>query len=177
MLHKHPYSSCIPLATWYPVMVVIQTFKGCGAEYSFLVLNVVCLAQAGYPVEEHQVTTSDGYVLLVARIPRPRSRQATFFVHGVFDTSLCWVCNGVTGSQAFAAWDAGFDVWLGTTRSNPPRLHLDPAFQGASYWNYSVNEFGMQDMHAQVRTRHFIFKIKLACFLGTLILHMVFLII
>ena len=98
------------------------------------------------------MTTSDGYVLLMDRIPRHGAKATSFFVHGVFDTSLSWVCNGVTGSQAFAAWDAGFDVWLGSTRSNPPRLHLDAAFQGPSYWNYSVNEFGLQDMHAQVRT-------------------------
>lgn len=39
---------------------------------------------------------------------------------GVLDTSLTWVAGGITGSQAFAAWDRGFDVWLGTTRSNPP---------------------------------------------------------
>jgi hypothetical protein len=39
---------------------------------------------------------------------------------GVLDTSLTWVSSGVTGSQAFAAWDQGFDVWLGSSRSNPP---------------------------------------------------------
>jgi len=27
------------------------------------------------------------------------------------------------GSQAFAAFDQGFDVWLGNSRANPPRVH------------------------------------------------------
>lgn len=31
-------------------------------------------------------------------------------MHGILDTSMGWVCNGVTGSSAFAAYDAGFDV-------------------------------------------------------------------
>ena len=45
-------------------------------------------------------------------------------MHGVFDTSMGWVSNGVTGSQAFAAYDQGFDVWLGNSRANPPRSHV-----------------------------------------------------
>ena len=44
-------------------------------------------------------------------------------MHGVLDTSLGWVSNGSTGSQAFAASELGFDVWLGNSRANPPRAH------------------------------------------------------
>ena len=44
-------------------------------------------------------------------------------MHGILDTSMGWVSNGVTGSQAFAAYDQGFDVWLGNSRANPPRKH------------------------------------------------------
>ena len=45
-------------------------------------------------------------------------------MHGILDTSIGWVANGVTGSQAFAAYDAGFDVWLGNSRANPPISHI-----------------------------------------------------
>ena len=44
-------------------------------------------------------------------------------MHGILDTSLGWVANGVAGSNAFAAYDDGFDVWLGNSRANPPFLH------------------------------------------------------
>lgn len=67
------------------------------------------------------MTTADGYVLRIERIPRPGSPRVAFFLHGILDTSLTWVSAGVTGSQAFGAWDAGQDVWLGSSRSNPPR--------------------------------------------------------
>ena len=64
------------------------------------------------------------------------ARDVVFFMHGVFDTSMGWVSNGVTGSQAFAAYDQGFDVWLGNSRANPPRSHVgaplaDPISEGS----------------------------------------------
>ena len=49
-------------------------------------------------------------------------------MHGILDTSLGWVSNGVAGSSAFAAFDAGFDVWLGNSRANPPFLHESALF-------------------------------------------------
>lgn len=73
-----------------------------------------------------------------------------FFMHGILDTSLGWVSNGVLGSQAFAAWDSGHDVWLGNSRSNPPRAHVSPHKQGAYYWRYTMNELGAEDIAAQV---------------------------
>lgn len=100
--------------------------------------------------EEHMVTTSDGYRLRMDRIPRHNCRRCVLFLHGVLDTSLSWVCSGVTESQAFAAWDDGCDVWLANCRSNPPRQHVDPAFQGPAYWHYTVNELALHDLHAQV---------------------------
>lgn len=106
--------------------------------------------QEGYPAEEHRVTTRDGYILRMERIPRRGCRRVTFFVHGVMDTSLSWVATGTIGSMAYAAFDAGADVWLANCRSNPPREHADPAFRGVAYWSYSVNELGLQDMNAQV---------------------------
>lgn len=64
------------------------------------------------------------------------------------------MANGSVGSQAFAAYDAGFDVWLGNSRSNAPRMHADRACQGLRYWHYSANEQAMGDVGAQVEHIH-----------------------
>ena len=109
------------------------------------------IIESGYPLEEHVVTTKDGYILSMQRIPRKDSKEVVFFQHGVLDTSLGWVCNGPEGSQAFAAYDAGADVWLGNCRANPPRAHVDPNKSGASYWAYSINELGLEDVTALIR--------------------------
>ncbi|EFN54144.1 hypothetical protein CHLNCDRAFT_53131 [Chlorella variabilis] len=121
---------------------------------SFGVLEDLQVWTAGYPLEEHVVTTEDGCILHMQRIPRKGSRDTVFFQHGVLDTSLGWVSNGIQGSQAFAAWDQGHDVWLGNARSNPPRMHANPRLGGSRYWNYSLNELGTQDIAAQIAQIH-----------------------
>ncbi|KAL4539401.1 hypothetical protein Ndes2437B_g02221 [Nannochloris sp. 'desiccata'] len=112
------------------------------------------ILQAGYPLEEHVVTTSDGYILTMQRIPRKDSKEVVFFMHGILDTSLGWVSNGTQGSQAFAAYDRGADVFLGNCRANPPRAHVDASRSGAAYWCYSINELGMEDVAAQMYRIH-----------------------
>ena len=56
---------------------------------------------AGYPLEEHAVTTSDGYRLTMQRLPRKDASKIVFFMHGVLDTSLGWVCNGTCRTPSF----------------------------------------------------------------------------
>ncbi|CAN0916062.1 Lipase member K [Linum grandiflorum] len=65
------------------------------------------ITELGYPYEAIRVVTSDGYVLLLERIPRCDSRKAVYLQHGVMDSSMGWVSNGVVGSPAFAAYDQG----------------------------------------------------------------------
>lgn len=71
-------------------------------------------------------------MLRLERIPRPGCARVAFFMHGILDTSLTWVASGVTGSQAFAAWDQGHDVWLGSSRSNWPRIARGARARGAA---------------------------------------------
>ena len=112
------------------------------------------ISEAGYPQELHTVTTDDGYILHLHRVPRRCAKKTVFFQHGVLDTSLGWVCSNATDSLAFAAWDEGCDVWLGNSRSNPPRRHTDPKIPNDQYWSYTLNELGMKDVGAQLQHIH-----------------------
>lgn len=114
------------------------------------------ILRAGYPLEEHTVTTRDGYVLQLHRIPRRGARDVVFFQHGVLDTSLGWIVGGTGGSAALAAYDAGFDVWLSNTRANPPRINVNPCRKGSKYWYYSANELSLCDLPAQIDHIHYI---------------------
>lgn len=70
------------------------------------------------------------------------------------DTSISWCSNGVTGSLAYHAYEAGYDVWLGNCRASPPRRHQDSLLPSHHYWNYCLNELGQKDVGAQLEHIH-----------------------
>ena len=112
----------------------------------------VVLLQAGFEWEVFKVTTDDGYILDLHRIPKRNSRQAVLFVHGVMDTALGWVNTSLTHSLAYSARDRNYDVWLASCRNNPPRKHTDAKTENSTfaYFSYTVNQLAQQDLRAQV---------------------------
>lgn len=106
---------------------------------------------SGYPLEVHKVVTIDGYIITMHRIPRPEAKKATFFMHGMLDSSICWVAGGITCSPAFEAYNQGHDVWLGNSRNTPPREHINADVQsGWEYWKFTSNELGERDIESFV---------------------------
>lgn len=112
------------------------------------------ITELGYPYEAIHVITDDGYILLLERIPRRDSRKAVYLQHGVLDSSMGWVCNGVVGSPAFAAFDQGYDVFLGNFRGLVSREHVDRNISSRQYWRYSINEHGTKDIPAMIEKIH-----------------------
>ncbi|RDX86102.1 Gastric triacylglycerol lipase, partial [Mucuna pruriens] len=112
------------------------------------------ITELGYPYEAIHVITTDGYVLLLERIPRRDARKAVYLQHGVFDSSMGWVSNGVVGSPAFAAYDQGYDVFLGNFRGLISREHVNKNLSSREYWQYSINEHGTKDIPAMIEKIH-----------------------
>ncbi|KAL6973549.1 hypothetical protein U1Q18_027735 [Sarracenia purpurea var. burkii] len=112
------------------------------------------ITELGYPYEAIRVVTTDGYVLLLERIPRRDSQKVVYLQHGILDSSMGWVCNGVVGSPAFAAFDQGYDVFLGNFRGLVSREHVDKNISSRQYWHYSINEHGTEDLPAMLEKIH-----------------------
>lgn len=111
----------------------------------------------GYPLEEHFVTTSDGYVLGTYRIPHgregaspgPTPRRPVLLQHGLLDSSATWVLNDPDQSLALILADAGWDVWLGNSRGNAySRNHTGLGPDTAAFWDFSFDDMAAADLPA-----------------------------
>lgn len=100
-------------------------------------------AAFGYPCEEYKVTTQDGYILSLKRIPHGRSdvdnltekmRPPVLLFHGLMVDGVSWVLSTPKQSLGFILADGGFDVWIANSRgTNSSRNHTslspkDPVF-------------------------------------------------
>ncbi|XP_070610065.1 putative lysosomal acid lipase/cholesteryl ester hydrolase [Erythrolamprus reginae] len=113
----------------------------------------------GYPSEEYEVLTDDGYYLQLNRIPHGKNypdkegspRPIVLLVHGVLCDGRYWIANLPSNSLGFFLVDAGYDVWIinirGTTWS---RRHKKFSIDQQEFWEFSFHEMGIYDVPATV---------------------------
>jgi len=114
----------------------------------------------GYPCEIHEVTTSDGYILELHRIPHGihetanainGTRKVVFLQHGLIDSSFTWVSNPPDQSLAYILAEAGYDVWIGNSRGNTySSKHVYMTVDDEKFWDFSFTEMALHDLPACV---------------------------
>jgi len=113
----------------------------------------------GYPLEEHFVTTDDGYILTLYRIPHgvnntnDVAKSPLLLQHGLLVDSASWVINDPSHGLGFIMADAGYDVWFGNSRGcaySRKHTRLDPKTDAKEYWNFSFHEMGYYDLPAVI---------------------------
>lgn len=112
----------------------------------------------GYKCQEFDVTTQDGYILSVQRIPEGRAgggggggtnKQPVLIQHGVLVDGMTWLLNPPEQNLPLILADNGFDVWIANTRGTRfSRRHtsLDPT--NPVFWNWSWDELVTFDLPA-----------------------------
>lgn len=118
----------------------------------------------GFAFEEHKVTTEDGYILTLHRIPGLlheltevkktfSPKPAVLFMHGLTGDSSMFLLNAPFKTTGFLAAKAGFDVWLGNNRGckfSREHLTLKHDDKTPAYWDFDFEDMGTKDLPAMI---------------------------
>ncbi|PZC75638.1 hypothetical protein B5X24_HaOG200558, partial [Helicoverpa armigera] len=117
-------------------------------------LNISQLAKKyRYPLQEHTVQTQDGYILNFHRLNRQKreERSVVFLMHGIVESSDCWLLMGPKKALAYVLADQGFDVWMGNARGNKYSLaHASMNSTQSEFWDFSWEEIALYDLPAMI---------------------------
>ena len=111
----------------------------------------------GYEIETHYVTTEDGYILGMHRIPHGKNgptndtKKAVFMTHCLVCNSAIWLFGPPEKSLGYLLADAGYDVWFGNTRGNTySRNHLTLNPSQNEFWDFGFDDSGVLDYKAEI---------------------------
>ncbi|XP_044019384.1 lipase 3-like [Aphidius gifuensis] len=112
----------------------------------------------GYPAEQHNITTDDGYILKAFRIPwsplslskKNQQKPVVLMLNGIALLSDVWLLSP-NRSLAKQLADEGYDVWLGNYRGTTHgRDHVTLSPNDKNFWNFSVHEIGYYDVPSTI---------------------------
>uniref|UniRef100_T1IT67 Partial AB-hydrolase lipase domain-containing protein n=1 Tax=Strigamia maritima TaxID=126957 RepID=T1IT67_STRMM len=100
----------------------------------------------GYPNENYTVTTKDGYILSIYRIPNTTAGSIPILLmHGMGCTATEFFFSQ-SASPAFILADSGFDVWIGNFRGGPYSSHTKYKPKDKQFWKFSWEEMAVHDL-------------------------------
>ncbi|OEL20306.1 Triacylglycerol lipase 2 [Dichanthelium oligosanthes] len=112
----------------------------------------------GYKCEEHTVTTVDGYILSLQRIPGGRggsgqssagNKIPVLLQHGLLMDGVTWLMNSPAESLGYILADGGYDVWIANSRGTVySRGHTTLSSTDTAYWDWSWDELASNDLSA-----------------------------
>ena len=111
----------------------------------------------GFAVESYQVTTNDGYILGLYRIPgrigeqNGSAKPPVLMMHGLGSCMMSWFFNAPSVAPGFVMARKGYDVWLGNNRGNHfSDRHTYLRTDRKEYWDFDWEQMGTHDLPALI---------------------------
>lgn len=115
----------------------------------------------GHQAEEHFVTTTDGYVLGLHRIPASHYNDGAeevhhvrpvLILHGFMHSSEAFtIRQRAADSLPLVLNNAGYDVWLGNNRGNRySHKHITKNPKTDAYWDFSLDDMARYDLPSMI---------------------------
>ncbi|CAH1370669.1 unnamed protein product, partial [Tenebrio molitor] len=128
------------------------------------VLNII-KRQTGVG-EAHHVSTEDGYVLRLFRIPQQNPKEVILLQHGISQDAKAWVSQN-NDSIAFLLWKSNYDVWLSNSRGTfYSQNHVTYKSSSEEFWNFTFHEKGYYDNKAVIEYIKTITKVSKIVYVG-----------
>ncbi|PRQ22773.1 putative triacylglycerol lipase [Rosa chinensis] len=150
---KYPSASIL-------LLVALVCVSGVAQINGLDIHNSICktlVETRGYICQEHHVTTEDGYILGLLRIPHGRSgskstrdqKPPVLLQHGLLADAASWLLNPQDQALAFILSDKGYDVWLANTRgTDSSRGHKSLITKDPAYWDWTWEQLAAYDLPA-----------------------------
>ncbi|KAG6553605.1 hypothetical protein Mapa_004519 [Marchantia paleacea] len=106
----------------------------------------------GYACDERQVQTDDGFLLGVQRVSSSAqsgttARKPVFLYHGMLSGGESWLLNERDNSLPLILADAGYDVWIGNTRTTDFSYgHTSASREDQEFWDWSTDDLVAHDL-------------------------------
>ena len=110
------------------------------------------MAENGFTTENYSLTTSDGYILSLYRIPGTQDnadmkKPAVLMMHCQDGDMMEWLWNSSDKAGALMLARAGYDVWLGNNRgSRYSNTHESLTTKDKAYWDYYQQDMAEKDL-------------------------------
>lgn len=154
---SHIDSAKATASTVYDSIVSSREKDNCSDSYvGNYMTTPQLIAFHGYKAESHTITTEDGYILTVHRIPHSKhnnmyTNKTVLLHHGLLASSADWVIPGPGKGLAYILSDAGYDVWMANARGNTySKAHMFLKTDSYEYWNFTFHEIGYYDLPAVI---------------------------
>uniref|UniRef100_T1JGF3 Lipase n=1 Tax=Strigamia maritima TaxID=126957 RepID=T1JGF3_STRMM len=109
------------------------------------------IKKLGYPVEDHQVQTQDGFILTIHRVRHNKvaSGKPLLLLPGLSCSAMIFI--RWTNSIGLFLADQGYDVWFGNSRGDIRySKHIRYTFHDSEFWDFSWEELGYYDNSATI---------------------------